>query len=94
MTRKKKWFKKKRRRKRKFIIEIRTKARWKVVELLSSNGNILTVRLPTGEMIRRKRNSRVRWGKTKKITKGLLELGKKKKEKVDSWSNKATRSVA
>ena len=59
--------KKKRKRKKKFIIEIKTNRGWKRVELLKNTGTFLIVKCLNGEILRRKFNSRVRWGKTKMI---------------------------
>lgn len=69
---KKKWnkkWKKKRKKKKKFIMQIKTNTGWKQVELIRDFGRYLLVKLPCGELIKRKSFNHVRWGKTKLVTK-------------------------
>ncbi len=66
---KKKWNKKrKRKRKKKFLIQIKTNTGWKQVELIKDMGRYLLVKLPCGELIKRKSFNKIKWGKTKLAT--------------------------
>lgn len=68
----KKWNKrKKRKKKKKFYIEIRTNRGWTKVELLKDMGRYLLVKLPCGEIIKRKIFNHIRWGKVKLVTRKM-----------------------
>lgn len=60
--------KKNKNKKKKIYIEIRTNKKWKLVQLLADRGSYLLVKLPTGEVIRRKSASKIHWGKTRNWT--------------------------
>lgn len=69
MAKPKKWYKKKKKKARKFLIQIRTNTGWKQVELLKDAGRYLLVKLPCGEIIKRKYFNHIRWGKVKLVSK-------------------------
>lgn len=66
---KKKKFHKKKKKKKKFFIEIRTNKGWKKVQLLKDISGYLLVKLPCGEIIKRRSFNKIKWGKTKRIRK-------------------------
>uniref|UniRef100_A0A6M3JS69 Uncharacterized protein n=1 Tax=viral metagenome TaxID=1070528 RepID=A0A6M3JS69_9ZZZZ len=66
-------------------IEIRTnRNKWTTVELIKINKGYITVKLPSGEIIKRSLSKKIRWGKTRKIGKGGLTFGKKKAQEMDT----------
>ena len=65
---------KKKRKKKKIMVEVRT-TKWKLAELIEHRGKFIIVKLPTGELIRHHPHKKVRWGKTKRITKGMMSFG-------------------
>ena len=68
---KKRYWKKRKKRKKKFFIEIKTNRGWVKVELIKDFGRYLLVKLPCGELIKRKSFNHIRWGKTKLVTRKM-----------------------
>jgi len=64
----KKRYWKRKKRKKKFFIEIRTNKGWVKVQLIKDFGRYLKVKLPCGEIIKRKTFNHIRWGKTKLVS--------------------------